>query len=159
MREISFHSGNRLLNPSARMQGDGINIGISRALRVELAGFVQFGQRLVIALETHKREAERMMKAGISRCRENRVLQNLHAFPVASPLPVEIGKIDRGGRKLRTEPQGGDKFLFGASSVPALNVERAQRRAGFRTIGIEALCGNKLGCCAVETVTIRRRLS
>ena len=100
-REIAFQNGQRVLNPSARVQGNGIDIGISRAFGVELAGFVQFGKRFVVALEAHERQAKRVMKAGVARRRDDCVLQDLYTVTVAPALPIEIGKIDRRGRKLR----------------------------------------------------------
>ena len=49
------------------MQRDGIDVGVSRAIGLELRGAAQFRERFIETLEPNEREPERIVQPGIAR--------------------------------------------------------------------------------------------
>ncbi len=86
------------------MQGDRVDICISRLAGIEFGRTAQFIKRLIDSFKPHKCQPERVMKAGISRRSKERGPQ--HALAVGFPPkpPVKIGKVGGCGRILRAQP-------------------------------------------------------
>src|SRR3954451_20115630 len=81
------------------MQPYGIDVGVSGLFGRELGGAAQFAQRFVGSLEAGERQTERVMQPRILwRCDECRA-QHALALPIPAQTPIEIGEVDRRGRK------------------------------------------------------------
>ena len=103
--EIVLESLDRIAAAAARVERHGIDISIARAVRLELGGAGELGKRLVLALQPHQCEAQRVMQACVLRRGFDRLAQHALGVGVTPKLPVEIGEIGRGRAKGRTEPQ------------------------------------------------------
>ena len=138
------------------MQGDRVDICISRLAGIEFGGTAQFIKRLINSLKPYKCQAKRVMKAGISRRSKERGPQ--HALAVGFPPKpsVKIGKVSGCGRILWAHAQR--SFVFGLrfGRTAALRKETSEGRARFRPIGTEALSVDELGGRALEIVHGRR---
>src|SRR5208282_1335521 len=125
---------------------------------IEFGGTAQFVKRLVGSLKPQKCQAERVMKAGILRRSKERGPQYTLTVGLPPKPAIKIGKVGRGGRILRAQPQR--SFVFGLrfGRTAALRKEAAEGRARFRPIGIEALSVDELGRRALKPFPIGGRL-
>ena len=81
-RQDVLQNGHGLVAPSGRMQRDGIDIGVSRPVGLELGGAAKLAERLIGPFEPGERQAERMMQSRIlRRCGDRRAQ---HALALAS---------------------------------------------------------------------------
>src|SRR5208283_72404 len=140
------------------MQSDPVDICISRLAGIEFGGIAQFIKRLIGSFKPNKCQAERMMKAGISRRGKERGPQHALAVGFSPDRPVKIGEVGGCGRILWTQAQR--SFVFGLRFgwTAALRKETSKRRARFRPIGIEALSTDELGRRALKPFTVGGRL-
>src|SRR3954469_9630302 len=140
------------------MQPYGIDVGVSGLFGRELGGAAQFAQCFVGSLEAGERQTQRVMQPRILwRCDECRA-QHVLALPIPAQTPIQIGEVDRRGRKLRVQAESGVVFSLGLWGTAPARVEGAERGTRLGSIGIELLGSDELACGALEPCTVGRRL-
>jgi hypothetical protein len=90
-----FQSRHCLAAAPGRMQCDGIDVGVSRSVAIELGGALKLAKRLVGPLQAGEREAQRVMQPRVLRRRGDRRTQHAFSVAIAPELPIKIGQIDR----------------------------------------------------------------
>ena len=107
---------------AARMQRDGVNVGVLRVTWLQFCGRSKLGKRFVRSFQPGQCKPECMSYRQRSRGEvASRRAQHAFAFAVAAQPPIEVGKIDGRSRVLRAEAQG--SLVFG------LGVDRSVRAA------------------------------
>jgi hypothetical protein len=101
-RQIVLEHRHGFVAAAERMQGDGVDVGVSGFAGIELGGVAQFVERFVAPLEPHEREAEGVVQAGILRGDEQRGAQDVLAVGLAAELAIQIGEVGGGGCVVRT---------------------------------------------------------
>src|SRR5262249_1431772 len=97
--EIVLESLDSLAVATARVERHGIDIGVARTVRIEFGGAGELGKRLVLALEPHQSEAQRVVQACVLWRGLDSLAQHALWRGVAPSLAGEIGEIG-GGRAI-----------------------------------------------------------
>ena len=100
--EIFLKSCHGLVPATGRMQRDRVDIGISRLTRIKLGRFAELGYCPIGLLQPHECQTERIVKSRILGSSSDCHAQNTFAIAVATKATIEVSKVDRCGRILRT---------------------------------------------------------
>ena len=136
------------------MQRHTIDIGEPRAIRIEVGSAAKLGERLIGLLEPNQSKTKRMVQSAIARRQADCGAQNFFALCFPPRLPVQIGKIDRGRKILRTQSKRCFILCFGFSDLSAPGEKGAERRTRLRPVGIELLSRDKFRRRAFETPAV-----
>jgi hypothetical protein len=141
------------------VQSNRVNIGVPRTIWFQLSRFAKLAECVIRSPEPAQCKAERMMRRRLARRSNNRSGKGSFAVAVPADLPVKVGQIDCRRGILRTQSQCSLVFSLCIGCQSASRKKIPERCAGFRSVGVGALRGDKLCCSLFEGSAIRRRLA
>ena len=134
-----FQRFDGVVGPAGRVEGDGVDIGVSRVAGIDLGGAPDLLQRVGRAPLADEIEPERMMQIGIVRHPGQRLAQHALAVGIPALLRVDLRQTDIAGRKAGIEGAGGGKLRLGLGKPPLLRKKVAEVDPVLGPIGVDPL--------------------
>src|SRR5262249_45069000 len=138
-RRIIPENCHGLRRTAGRMQCNGKDISVSRLVRRQFGGTMEFAERLFELFEPHKGQPKRVVDPCITWNYPSRPLQHPLGVAVPAGLTIKIGEIDVRRCVILTQAQRRFKFGFGLADAVALRQKGAKPSARFGSICVEPL--------------------